>query len=106
MAQKNIRDQWLDSLRLAILACEATAQSDDELQMIKEVAALVRPKQAFYECYTIGIDIQYDEDLSVMTVLRRSEPDILAVACFTGKEAEDKYALFKKEFCTGEGTRK
>ena len=106
MAQKNIRDQWLDSLRLAILACEATAQSDDERRMIKEVGAMIKPKQPFHECYTIGVDIQYDEDLSVMTILKRSEPDIRAVACFIGQEAEVKYKQFVNEFCTGNVTRK
>lgn len=100
MEQKNeIRESWLNGLRLALIGCEAAAINDEERKLIEAVTAYTRPKQPVSECYTIGVDIRYNEDESVMTIVKRADPNVYTVACFTGKEAEDKYDLFIKELC-------
>lgn len=66
-----------------------------------------KAKDIASECYTIGVEINNKEDLSIFVTVKR-EGDICKVLhTYTGKEAEKKYKKFIKEFCTppSEGSR-
>ena len=59
-----------------------------------------KAKDVVSECYTIGVDIRENEDLSVFVTVKRDGDVCKVLHTYTGEEAERKYKKFIKEFCS------
>lgn len=56
-------------------------------------------KNDISECYTIGVEMKTERDLSVLVVVKREGDICKVINTYTGPEAERKYKKFIKDFC-------